>query len=70
MAETMTHPNPIPNPASERLAAMGPVRRRSAYEDGRLTLGELHVWAAIWPGEVPLVNGELPWIVATLADLD
>ncbi|MGD9734955.1 MAG: hypothetical protein AB7V58_05005 [Solirubrobacterales bacterium] len=49
---------------------MGPDRRRAAYEDGGLTRPELAVWAALWPEEVPLINGELPWIAATLADLD
>jgi hypothetical protein len=68
MADTLL--TPTPPAASERLDAMGPDRRRAAYEDGELTRAELHVWAALWPEEVPLVNGELPWIVATLADLD
>lgn len=68
MADTLLHPTAT-NP-SERLRALGPDRRRAAYEEGELTRTELHVWAALWPEEVPLVNGELPWIVATLADLE
>jgi len=44
-------------------------RRRSAYESGDLTRAELFAWAALFPDEVPLIDGELPWIVATLADL-
>jgi hypothetical protein len=59
-----------PSAASERLAAMGPERRLTAYEGGRLTSSELYLWAALWPDEVPLLNGELPWIAATAADLD
>jgi hypothetical protein len=31
---------------------------------------ELFAWAARYPEEVPLVNGELPWIGLRLADLD
>jgi hypothetical protein len=55
---------------AEVLESMGPDRRRAAYEAGELTMPELQTWAALHPDEVPLVNGELPWIVATLADLD
>jgi hypothetical protein len=53
-----------------RLAAMTPETRRLAYEEGELTRAELFAWAALFPEEVPLIDGELPWIVATLADLD
>ena len=68
MASTLCEPVQIA--AAARLEAMGPLGRRLAYEAGQLTIHELHVWAALCPEEVPLVNGELPWIVATLADLD
>jgi len=54
----------------ERIAAMSSEGRRSAYESGQLTRAELFAWAAQFPHEVPLVDGEYPWIVATLADLD
>ncbi len=56
--------------ARERLAAMGAARRWATYEAGEFSLHELNTWASHYPEEVPLVNGELPWIVATLADLD
>lgn len=62
--------DPARLPAAERLHAMGSERRTAAYISSDLDRHELHVWAALWPEEVPLVNGELPWIVATLADLD
>jgi hypothetical protein len=62
--------DPAQLPAAERLHAMGSDRRAAAYFFGDLDRHELHVWAALWPDEVPLVNGELPWIIATLADLD
>jgi hypothetical protein len=62
MADALLHP--ITPRVPERLDAMGHARRLAAYEGGRLSLAELHVWAALWPEEVPLVNGELPWIVA------
>jgi len=39
-------------------------RRLAAFTAGELSVHELHVWAALYPEEVPLINGELPWIVA------
>ncbi len=68
MADTLICPTPPRTP--DRLAAIGAEGRLAAYHDGELTLAELHAWAALYPEEVPLVNGELPWIVASLADLD
>jgi hypothetical protein len=44
-----------------------PEGRIVAYADGRLNRAELTAWAARHPEEVPLINGELPWIAATLA---
>jgi hypothetical protein len=61
---------PILEPPTLRLAAMTAEGRQLAYESGELTRPELFAWAALFPDEVPLVDGELPWIVATLADLD
>jgi hypothetical protein len=49
---------------------MTPERRLRAAEQGELHRHELAAWAARYPEEIPLVNGELPWIAATLADLD
>jgi hypothetical protein len=48
------------------LERMGSHRRLAAYEAGEMGREELSVWAALWPEEVPLVNGELPWIALTL----
>ena len=56
--------------AAAALEALGPDRRLAAFEAGELSRGQLSAWAALHPDEVPLINGELPWIVATLADLD
>lgn len=50
----------------DRIEAMGAAGRRRACEAGELTRHELDTWASLYPEEVPLVNGELPWIVATL----
>lgn len=61
---------PPAQPGRERLATMNAAQRIGSYERGELTLAELNCWASHYPEEVPLVNGELPWIVATLADLD
>jgi hypothetical protein len=53
-----------------RLGALGPSKRLEEFEAGNLSRAELFAWAARYPEEVPLVNGELPWIVMRLADLD
>ena len=50
----------------EYLEMLGPDRRLRAFEDGGLSREELSVWAALHPEEVPLINGELPWIALTL----
>jgi hypothetical protein len=60
----------LPPTSRERLFAMSAAQRLGAYERGELSLAELNCWASLFPEEVPLINGELPWIVATLADLD
>jgi hypothetical protein len=49
---------------------MTPMSRLRAYEQGEFTRAELFVWAALFSEEVPLIDDEFPWIVATLADLD
>jgi hypothetical protein len=54
----------------ERLERMGYERRLAAYRAGRLTRRERTVWAARFPDEVPLINGELEWIALASADLD
>jgi hypothetical protein len=64
MADLLIDPT-APRPA-DRLADMSPQGRLRAYEDGVLTFAELQAWAALYPDEVPVVNGELPWIVADL----
>jgi hypothetical protein len=53
-----------------RLVALGPAKRLREFEAGNLNRAELFAWAARFPEEVPLVNGELPWIGLRLADLD
>lgn len=53
-----------------RLARMTPEQRLKAARKGRLSRGELTLWAAHYPEEAPLVNGEYPWIALGLADLD
>lgn len=57
---------PIEPHPYERLAAMSEHQRLAAYRQGELNRAELHSWAALYPEEVPLVNGELPWIVVDL----
>jgi hypothetical protein len=55
---------------SGRLDALGVEGRLRAYERGELTRTDLSIWAARFPDEPPLVNGELAWIALKLVDLD
>ncbi len=55
---------------AERLERMGVAERMRRYERGEHSLADLSVWAARYPEEAPLVNGEFAWIGLTLADLD
>ena len=43
--------------------------RLAAFRAGELSAYQLGIWAANAPAEVPLVNGELPWITAKLVDV-
>ncbi len=53
-----------------RLARMSKEERVRAARYGGFTRWERSVWAARFPTEVPLVNGEIEWIVLASADLD
>lgn len=55
---------------AERLDRLGADGRMERYERGEHSLPDLSVWAARYPDEPPLVNGEYAWIARTLADLD
>ena len=52
----------------ERMWAMRPAERIEAAHEGRFTLGEMLQWASWFPSEVELVDGELWFITAYLAD--
>ena len=52
----------------ERMWAMRPAERIEAAHEGRFTLGEMLQWASRFPSEVELVDGELWFITAYLAD--
>lgn len=52
------------------LREWSPALRLEAYLAGKLNRRMAMTWAALFPDEVPTVNGELPWIALTLADLD
>jgi len=54
----------------EQIDRLGPAARLSLYRSRELTREECVIWAARFPDEVPLLNGELPWIALTMADLD
>ncbi len=53
-----------------RLESMSPRQRLRAARGGEFSRSERALWAATYPDEVPLVNGELEWIALGLADLD
>jgi hypothetical protein len=61
--------DPLPEQRA-RLARMRPAGRRAAYERGELSYRQCYLWAAGWPNEVPIVNGEFEFIALTMADLD
>jgi hypothetical protein len=52
------------------LDRMTPVERLRAYRSGAFDSHECMIWAARFPEEAPLVNGELEWIARDMADLD
>ena len=47
---------------SRQLWAMTAAQREAAMWRGELTFAQLREWYARVPREVPLLNGELPWI--------
>jgi hypothetical protein len=49
---------------------MTPPERLSASRHGGFSRHERSIWAAQFPEEVPLINGELEWIALGGADLD
>ncbi len=52
------------------LERMTPVERLRAYRSGAFDRRERMIWAARFPEEAPLLNGELEWIARDMADLD
>jgi hypothetical protein len=54
----------------EVLERMTSAERLRAYRSGAFTPREVSIWAARFPEEVPIVNGEFEWIALTMADLD
>ena len=53
----------------ERLGRMTPSERIRASRY-KFDSWERQVWAGHYPGEVPLVNGEVEWIALRLVDLE
>jgi hypothetical protein len=49
---------------------MTPEGRRLAFDRGELSRADVVAWASRHPDEIPLINDEVPWIAATLADLE
>jgi hypothetical protein len=60
---------PAPDFVTE-LERMGPAQRLVAYRLHFKNLNQVCTFAARYPDEVPVVNGEFEWIALTLADLD
>ncbi|MCA1704085.1 MAG: hypothetical protein LC808_12800 [Actinobacteria bacterium] len=54
---------------SERLWAMSLDERIAAMRAGALSLDELGEWSRRAPGEVPLLDGEWEWIMATTPEV-
>lgn len=52
------------------LEQMSVPERVRAARVGAFSRWERSVWAATFPEQVPLVNGEVEWIALGLADLD
>jgi hypothetical protein len=53
-----------------QLSGLTRERRLADYRAGLYTRHQLSLWATNFPEEVPLVNGELPWIALGLANID
>ena len=76
--DTTTAPQPAAAPAPTHeepgfaaiLERMTPVERLRAYRSGAFDRRERTIWAARFPEEAPLLNGELEWIARDMADLD
>jgi hypothetical protein len=76
----LTKPEPRVNVTTEsperlqiflsHLARMSVEERVRAARHGSFDRWERAVWAARFPEQVPLVNGEVEWIALSLADLD
>jgi hypothetical protein len=67
MSQTTQQPSADDDPLRHlsRMSAMQRLAAAASFERA-----ELAAWAANYPEEVPLVNGELPWIALRLVDLD
>jgi hypothetical protein len=64
-----------PGPAERRRAFIAQLDRMSPQERLRASRysferWQLILWAARYPEEAPLVNGEYEWVATRLADLD
>jgi hypothetical protein len=68
--EASDRPAPTPELPDHSFAAilfrMTPAERISASRHGGFTRRERSIWAAQFPNEVPLINGEFEWIARTL----
>ena len=54
----------------DHLARMSQQERLLSARRGRMDRWERSLWAARFPEEAPLLNGEYEWIALGLADLD
>lgn len=51
---------------AERLDQLGAAGRLAAFEAAGMSAADVATWYARYPEEVPTINGEFPWIAATL----
>jgi hypothetical protein len=67
MATTLPQPTVAKRLTSiERLELISAEERLRAYRHGAISRAERAAWAANFPDEVPLINGEYPWIAHDL----
>jgi hypothetical protein len=59
-------PLATPRSTAHLLESLGRDLRLDHYLSGRFNREQLVAWAALYPEEIPLVSGELPWIAATM----
>jgi hypothetical protein len=69
LAELLCDPLTDQRQRREALRRLGRDGRRAAYRRGELCLDSCCLWAARYPHEVPLLNGEFEFIAITTPEV-